>query len=179
MKKSSFLLSVLPTSLLLCSIGMAGCAGTQPKTESDAVETQLSTNIAWQDAQTRFTVISDGVLRMEYDQEGQFTDEPSFIATIRQYPKVDFTVKETAEMVLISTQKMCLSYKKGSGSFTADNLTIQGDASLSNAFTWHPGDTQQNNLGGTYRTLDGYDGSKYYSWEHHKPVQGQELPLED
>lgn len=179
MKKSSFLLSVLPTSLLLCSIGMAGCAGTQPKTESDAVETQLSTNIAWQDAQTRFTVISDGVLRMEYDQEGQFTDDPSFIATIRQYPKVDFTVKETAEMVLISTQKMCLSYKKGSGSFTADNLTIQGDASLSNAFTWHPGDTQQNNLGGTYRTLDGYDGSKYYSWEHHKPGQGQELPLED
>lgn len=179
MKKSSFLLSVLPTSLLLCSIGMAGCAGTQPKTESDAVETQLSTNIAWQDAQTRFTVISDGVIRMEYDQEGQFTDDPSFIATIRQYPKVDFTVKETAEMVLISTQKMCLSYKKGSGSFTADNLTIQGDASLSNAFTWHPGDTQQNNLGGTYRTLDGYDGSKYYSWEHHKPGQGQELPLED
>lgn len=179
MKKSSFLLSVLPTSLLLCSIGMAGCAGTQPKTESDAVETQLSTNIAWQDAQTRFTVISDGVIRMEYDQEGQFTDDPSFIATIRQYPKVDFMVKETAEMVLISTQKMCLSYKKGSGSFTADNLTIQGDASLSNAFTWHPGDTQQNNLGGTYRTLDGYDGSKYYSWEHHKPGQGQELPLED
>jgi alpha-glucosidase (family GH31 glycosyl hydrolase) len=38
---------------------------------------------------------------------------------------------------------------------------------------------QQCNLGGTYRTLDGYDGDRYYSWQHDKPGQGQPLPLEN
>ena len=180
MKKTNLLFSgLLSSGLLFGSLAIVGCTDSKPDAETTNPETEMSTNIAWQDSQARFTVIADGVIRMEYDKDGQFCDNPSFIATLRQYPKANFTVKETEQMVLISTSKMCLSYKKGSGKFTADNLAIQAEASLSKSFTWHPGDTPQNNLGGTYRTLDGYDGSKYYSWDHNKPGQGQELPLED
>lgn len=179
MKTSGLFSFVLLSSMSLCELTMVGCSGKLSEADSEVKGEELSTNIAWQDSQARFTVISDGVIRMEYDQEGQFTDNQSFIATNRQYPKANFTVKETEQLVLISTSKMCLSYLKGSGRFSADNLAIQTDSALINGFTWHPGDTPKNNLGGTYRTLDGYDGSKYYSWDHNKPGQGQELPLED
>ena len=171
MKKTSYTLA----SLLLTCGALSACTSGAKET---AIEPELSSNIAWQDQQARFTVITDGVIRMEFDSLGQFTDNPSFIATIRQYPKTDYKVTETDSMVIISTSKMTLTYRKGSGRFTADNLSIESDASLTKQFTWHPGDVQQQNLGGTYRTLDGYDGSKYYSWEHNKPGQGQELPLE-
>ena len=44
-------------------------------------QTQLS-NIAYQDETVRFTVISDGTMRLEYSPNGQFVDKQSFIAVI-------------------------------------------------------------------------------------------------
>lgn len=156
-------------------------ACTQSRTDAPAPEESvtLSDNIVWQDQHVRFTVINDGVIRMEYAPDGRFVDDPSFIATVRRYPKVEPIVKETEQQIIICTPRMCLNYQKGSGPFTADNLTIESAPELSTRFTWHPGDVQQCNLGGTYRTLDGYDGDKYYSWQHDKPGQGQPIPLED
>ena len=37
---------------------------------------------------------------------------------------------------------------------------------------------QKNNLKGTYRTLDGYDGNRYYAWDY-KDKEGRPMPLED
>ena len=159
-------------SVLLMSCAKASDAEPQPSGPN------LDSNIAWQDEHVRFTVVCDGVIRMEYAPDGKFIDDPSFIATNRRYPKVEPIVEETEQQVLVCTPRMCLSYKKGSGPFTASNLTIESAPELATQFTWHPGDVQQHNLGGTYRTLDGYDGSRYYSWQHDKPGQGQELPLE-
>lgn len=156
---------------------LCGCAG--EKDTAQIPSQVMSDNIAYADSQVRFTVISDGVIRMEYAEDGQFVDNQSFVATQRSYPKSEYQIKETPEDVVILTSKMSLSYKKGTGRFSENNLTVKSNPSLGVPFTWHPGDKQLNNLGGTYRTLDGYDGSKYYSWEHNKPGQGQELPLEE
>lgn len=155
-----------------------GCGNGGDQQQGNDTEA-LSQNIAWQDQNVRFTVIADGVIRMEYAADGKFTDNPSFIASVRQYPKSDFTVKETELMVLVSTSKMCMSYQKGTGPFTAKNLAINSDSSLSKTFSWHPGDEQKQNLGGTYRTLDCYDGNKFFSWQNGKFVQGQDMPLEN
>ena len=38
-------------------------------------------NVAYQDNQVRFTVITDGVIRLEWQQDGRFTDLPSFVAS--------------------------------------------------------------------------------------------------
>ena len=38
------------------------------------------TNIAYQDSQVRFTVVTDGTLRLEYAPDGQFIDDFSFVA---------------------------------------------------------------------------------------------------
>ena len=161
-------------SLLL----MAACTTNNTK-NTPAEPVELSDNIAWQDQNVRFTVVTDGLFRMEYAPDGKFVDDPSFVATLRRYPKVEAEVQETDQQVTIRTPRACLTYKKGSGPFTRDNLTIESAPELTTKFVWHPGDVQQHNLGGTYRTLDGYDGNRYYAWAHEHLGQGQPLPLED
>lgn len=133
-------------------------------------------NVAYQDNQVRFTVITDGVIRMEYAQDGKFTDEQSFIATMRKYPKSEYKLTDSKKQVTLKTSKMTLTYQKGTGAFTAKNLSIVSAPKFSTKFSWHPGDQQKQNLGGTYRTLDGYDGDKYYAWE--RRGDGSALPLE-
>ena len=39
-------------------------------------------NIAYTDNNVRFTVISDGTLRLEYAPDGKFVDDKSFIAVV-------------------------------------------------------------------------------------------------
>ena len=45
---------------------------------------EMGSGIAYTDSHVRFTVISDGMVRMEYAPDGKFVDEPSFIAVNRQ-----------------------------------------------------------------------------------------------
>ncbi len=161
------------TVMALLALGLSAASCTDSGSD-DA----LSSNVAWQDAQVRFTVINDGVIRMEYAPDGQFVDDPSFIAVNRQYAKADYQLNETDSQVSISTDRMTLTYQKGTGAFTAQNLTVTAASALTTQFTWHPGDVQQENLGGTYRTLDGYDGNRYYAWSR-KADGSQELPLEE
>ena len=162
------------TALSLMALGfLTSCSGSSQQSVA-----QLSDNVAWQDAQVRFTVINDGVIRMEFAPDGLFVNDPSFIAVNRQYAKSDYKLSENDSQVSISTDRMTLTYQKGTGAFSADNLMIEAATSLTTHFTWHPGDVQQQNLGGTYRTLDGYDGNRYYAWGR-KADGSQELPLED
>ena len=131
-----------------------------------------SKNIAYQDENVRFTVITDGVIRLEYAQDGHFVNNASQVAVIRDYPAVDFKVKE-GKTIEITTAKLKLQYKKGSGAFTADNLTISSLKGVNPSFAWKPGMVQEHNLKGTYRTLDGYDG------EIRCGTIDQKMPIED
>lgn len=116
---------------------------------------QSESNIAYQDDCVRFTVISDGVIRLEWQPEGRFTDDPSLVASERDYPEVDYKVRASGRKVRIETAKMTLEYKTGSGRFDASNLVIKANDGF---FTWKPGMKQTENLKGTFRTLDGLDG---------------------
>lgn len=130
-------------------------------------------NIAYQDETVRFTVVTDGVIRLEYVPDGKFVDSPSQVAVIRDYPEVKYQVK-AGKFIEIATAKMKLKYKKGSGAFSADNLSVVSQKGVNPKFEWKPGMQQQNNLKGTYRTLDGYDGDTYvHGTEHPK------MPIED
>lgn len=117
----------------------------------------LGRNIAYSDDNVRFTVISDGVMRLEYSPDGRFVDNKSFLAVERVYPAVDYKVRQTRRSVEITTAKMKLTYKKGSGKFNSSNLEIISGKGMF-PFVWKPGTKQKNNLKGTYRTLDGMDG---------------------
>lgn len=130
---------------------------------------EKSANIAYEDAHVRFTVISDGTIRMEYAPDGKFINQLSFLAVERMYPKVDFKLKN-GSWIEITTTKMKLRYKKNSGAFTAENLQISSAKKMTPSFIWKPGMKQQHNLKGTTRTLDGWDGDKCW---------GKDAELED
>ena len=131
-------------------------------------------DVVYKDANVRFTLIDEGTLRLEYAPDGQFVDNKSFMAVIREYPKVLYTIKDNAKQVTISTAKLKLVYKKGTAPLSAENLTISSTKAISTPFTWKPGMQQKGNLKGTYRTLDGYDGSEY---QYSNPKR--EMPIED
>lgn len=115
-------------------------------------------NVAYRDNQVRFTVITDGTVRLEWNAQGEFVDDPSFVAVCRDYPKTDYKVKESKNSVEIETRKLKLKYRKGTGRFTAENLSIASQKGMTPGFVWKPGMKQQANLGGTFRTLDGMNG---------------------
>jgi hypothetical protein len=119
---------------------------------------QTPSNVAYQDQTVRFTIITDGTIRMEWAADGKFVDNKSFIAVNRNYPRVNYILKNTSKSVMIKTSKMTVKYLKGTGKFTASNLSIVSAKGVV-PFNWKPGTEAKNNLKGTYRTLDRYDGS--------------------
>ena len=126
------------------------------------VESEAHSNIAYQDDQVRITVVTDGVVRLEWEATGKFTDSPSLVASERDYPATDFKVSKKGREVMIQTSRMTVSYKMNSGKFTKNNLEIKAADGF---FTWKPGMQQKENLKGTFRTLDGLDGDvQTQSW---------------
>lgn len=140
-------------SIIRLAIGAAAlCAG-------GSLSAQSADNVAYQDSEVRFTVITDGVIRLEWQKDGHFTDEASLIAVNREYPQTEFKVKKNGRKVEITTAKMSLEYRLGTGKFTDKNLSIRSTDALATEFVWKPGMKQQENLKGTFRTLDGLDGT--------------------
>ena len=150
---------------LLLLLGL--CAMQTPQAQD------LHKNVAYADNHVRFTVISDGAVRMEYAPDGQFVDAKSFVAVQRAYPAADYRVKRGA-WIEIATPKMVLRYRKNSGPFTASNLSVCSPKGAAVPFVWKPGMQQKGNLKGTYRTLDGYDGDTYV-YDERRP----KMPIED
>ena len=138
----------------------------------------VKSNVVYSDANVRFTLISDGVVRMEYAPDGKFIDDKSFIAVCREYPAVEYKLKKGGKWLEISTSKMKVRYRKGSGAFTADNLKITAPKGAFQ-FSWVPGQKQTGNLKGTFRTLDGMDGDTQTQGYVKETKPGEKLPLED
>ncbi len=138
----------------------------------------VQSNVAYTDDHVRFTVISDGALRLEYAPDGKFVDNKSLIAVNRQYPRVEYNLKKRGGWIEITTSKMKMRYKKNSGKFTDQNLVITAAKEML-PFTWKPGTLQTGNLKGTYRTLDGMDGDTQTQTWVADSKKGDKLKLED
>ena len=122
-------------------------------------------NIAYTDDNVRFTVISDGAIRLEYAQDGKFVDDRSHIVVNRNYPQVDYKLKTRGGWVEITTSKMKMRYKKNSGQFTDKNLVITASKEIL-PFTWKPGMQQKGNLKGTHHFCVSVPHVYYHSCCH-------------
>jgi|GEM_PF-38599 len=106
----------------------------------------------------RFTVLTPRVIRMEWAKGAKFTDEASLTFVNRNLPVPEFTQKDENGYIEISTGSAKLKYKKDSGIFTADNLSVEFNADGKTTI-WKPGMENKGNLLGTTRTLDGCNGA--------------------
>jgi alpha-glucosidase (family GH31 glycosyl hydrolase) len=105
--------------------------------------------------EARFTILTSRLIRMEYSPTAVFDDRPTQLVWFREQPVPDFTVKESAGTLEITTEHLDLVYQS-EGGFSANNLSIR---SLPGGKTWRYGEVDLRNLKGTGRTLDEVDGS--------------------
>jgi alpha-glucosidase (family GH31 glycosyl hydrolase) len=118
----------------------------------------------------RFTILTPGIIRMEYSADGLFEDHASLTFLNRNLPVPVFTKKEKGGWLEIKTTELTLRYRVSPDSFNVANLFI--DYKLNGQKqTWNIGKQNKGNLKGTSRTLDGYKGNISY--------EGDTLKLEN
>ena len=98
----------------------------------------------------RFTVLRDGVVRIEYAEGGAFVDEETFFARRTARKDADFRFEDG--ILTVETPKFTLTYR--GGAFAAESLGAKIHTGGVEA-EWRYGDVLKNNLGGTLKTLDG------------------------
>ena len=60
----------------------------------------------------RITVLSESLIRLEYDEGGMFEDRPTELAKFRAFNVPEFTKKENETVLEISTKYFTLQYQK-------------------------------------------------------------------
>ncbi len=121
----------------------------------------------------RFSVLTERLIRIEYNKDGKFEDRATQIVTNRLFDVPKFSVTEDDKRLIIETDYFILTYLKGK-EFTRNSLNIRytgQNPEMVYEWSWYYGsdpkddyDVAPTNLKGTARTLDFADG---------------EIPLED
>jgi hypothetical protein len=118
----------------------------------------------------RFTVLMPQLIRMEWSANGKFEDRASLVFLNRRLPVPKFEKSSTDghNTLTIVTDALKLTYTPmpdgkplppGSPGFTPETLEVSltmGDKQV----TWHPGQTDPDNLLGTAHSLDGARGTQ-------------------
>src|SRR3954451_19618746 len=104
----------------------------------------------------RISVLADGLLRLEWSEDGGFEDRASTVALHRHLPVPEFTLLDGEPALEIVTDRLRLVYDRAP--FSPAGLTVQARGNISNYHSvWRYGEPARN-LGGTTRTLDDVDG---------------------
>ncbi len=102
----------------------------------------------------RFTVLKSRLIRIEYSPGGRFEDRPSQVFWHREQTVPEFSTWRSDEWLTIDTEHLQIRYKIGEElNYRYLQITLK-----ENGVTWHYGDPNHNNLGGTARTLDRANG---------------------
>jgi len=105
----------------------------------------------------RITVLTDGLLRLEYAQDGRFEDRASAFAVVRDLPVPRYRVIDGPHHLEILTDRVHLVYDREP--FSTSGLSIQVRGNISSYHSvWRFGEPIDG-LGGTARTLDNADGA--------------------
>lgn len=110
----------------------------------------------------RISVLTAGLIRLEYSNQGIFEDRPTQVVWNRDLGECDFQVSDTEDFLEIITDRIHLYYNKKR--FCAEGLFIEVKGGvLPTGNVWHYGDSvklpERGGLPGTTRTLDGADGA--------------------
>ena len=104
----------------------------------------------------RISILTEGLIRLEYQPEGCFEDRATQMVWNRDFPPTGFQVQETDAGLEIFTSRIHLIYNRGE--FSSNGLSIQVMRNLSPYHSiWRYGQDFED-LKGTARTLDLCDG---------------------
>src|SRR5664279_5589632 len=105
----------------------------------------------------RISVLTDGLLRLEYARDGRFEDRASAFAVVRDLAVPTFRVIDGPHHLEILSDRVHLVYDREP--FSTSGLSIQVRGNISSYLSvWRFGEPVDD-LGGTARTLDNADGA--------------------
>lgn len=108
-------------------------------------------------AEWRVTVLTERLLRLEYDGQGRFCDTATQAVICREFPLPAFAARRDGGRLTLETEALRLEYDGRPFSPEGLAVTLKGQYATY-ASVWHYGDAGRN-LKGTARTLDGADGA--------------------
>ena len=105
----------------------------------------------------RITFLTEGLVRLEYAEDGIFEDRATQFALYRDFPKTKFRLLRTSEGMEVHTSRLHLIYNEKE--FSTLGLSIQIKGNISNYYSiWRYGEEGCPfffpQLKGTARTLD-------------------------
>lgn len=101
---------------------------------------------------TRFTMLSPGLVRMEYSPDGQFEDRRSIRALTRPEGVPFAKFAENGVNFSLDTGEMLIEFVADGKPFSKSNLCVK-DAKTGKEF-WNPGTVDEENLGGVHVSMD-------------------------
>lgn len=107
----------------------------------------------------RISILTPSLVRLEYNPNKHFIDNATQIVINRDFPKVDYVLKDSDDHLDISTEYMDIYYNKLPFSSNGLFIKVKGTNIIYNN-QWHYG-MEDVSLKGTARTLDNVDGSTY------------------
>jgi len=117
----------------------------------------------------RFTVYTDGCIRLEYAGHAQFAETPSVLTGKNTPEPVTVDLRIQKKKLTLKTKKMTMEYTDDGNVFSVDNLKIKHKNYYGQDEVWVLGKEDSGNLGTVVRSLD------FWKWcggpERH-PVQG-------
>ena len=117
----------------------------------------------------RITVLTDRLLRLEYEPENRFRDGATTAVINREFPLPAFKVSRSENHLTLETAGLRLEYDMKP--FSAAGLTaVLKDSLLNHGSAWHFGESQMN-LKGTARTLDRANGAFFIPRAPGEPPQ--------
>ena len=102
-------------------------------------------------AKYRITILTERLVRLEYDEEGKFYDMETPIVKNRVFPYPQFVIKEDEVYFTVETKYMSLTYQKDAP-FSGRTLTAKV---LDTENTWYYGVNEVQNFKSCAKSLDG------------------------
>lgn len=108
----------------------------------------------------RISILSDRLIRLEYNESGKFIDRPSMRVIFRKFPKVDYKVMQSETLIQIVGKIFTIDYVKeksfiGSKVTPGNTLKITINGTNRSWFYNHP---EAKNLGTINYSLDNFKG---------------------
>lgn len=105
----------------------------------------------------RFSFLTDRFVRMEWAEDGRFEDRQSLAVANRNLPSVRYSKERRGDRLILKTAALTLKYRDTDTGFSAGDLSCTFSAGGVEG-RWRFGQEDKRNLGGTFRTLDGFNG---------------------
>lgn len=112
----------------------------------------------------RISLLTDRMVRFEWSADGKFEDRETLAVLNRDLGRVKFKTSHRDGKLVITTDSMTIELLPDGKKLSAENLNVTFELN-GKKIVWTPDSTDDGNLLGTCRTLDGCDGDeKIFNW---------------